>query len=79
MWRFQMRLISLLVGVDFKHADTRGIVLLGDGMERQHARLDANRGFDALGDGCLEGLQIGDEVILSDMTAWDAYDRLRLN
>jgi len=27
----------------------------------------------------LEGLQEGDEVILSDMSAWDAYDRLRLN
>ena len=27
----------------------------------------------------LEGLQEGDEVILSDMSQWDAYDRLRLN
>jgi HlyD family secretion protein len=27
----------------------------------------------------LDGLQEGDEVILSDMSAWDAYDRLRLN
>ena len=27
----------------------------------------------------VEGLQEGDEVILSDMSAWDAYDRLRLN
>jgi len=27
----------------------------------------------------LEGLEEGDEVILSDMSAWDAYDRLRLN
>ena len=27
----------------------------------------------------LEGLQEGDEVILSDMSMWDAYDRLRLN
>lgn len=27
----------------------------------------------------VEGLQVGDEVILSDMSAWDAYDRLRLN
>jgi len=26
----------------------------------------------------LEGLHVGDEVILSDMSAWDAYDRLRL-
>jgi HlyD family secretion protein len=26
-----------------------------------------------------EGLQVGDEVILSDMSAYDAYDRLRLN
>jgi HlyD family secretion protein len=27
----------------------------------------------------LEGVQEGDEVILSDMSLWDAYDRLRLN
>lgn len=27
----------------------------------------------------LEGLQSGDEVILSDMSAWDAFDRIRLN
>ncbi|HYR86647.1 MAG TPA: HlyD family efflux transporter periplasmic adaptor subunit [Terriglobia bacterium] len=26
-----------------------------------------------------DGLQIGDRVILSDMSAWDAYDRLRIN
>jgi HlyD family secretion protein len=27
----------------------------------------------------LEGLKAGDQVILSDMSAWDAYDRIRLN
>jgi HlyD family secretion protein len=27
----------------------------------------------------LEGLKLGDQVILSDMSAWDAYDRIRLN
>jgi HlyD family secretion protein len=27
----------------------------------------------------LEGLEQGDEVILSDTSAWDAYDRIRLN
>ena len=27
----------------------------------------------------LEGLQIGDQVILSDMSAWDAHSRVRLN
>lgn len=27
----------------------------------------------------LEGLKIGDEVVLSDMSAWDGHDRLRLN
>jgi HlyD family secretion protein len=27
----------------------------------------------------VDGLQQGDEVILSDMSAWNAYDRLRLN
>jgi HlyD family secretion protein len=27
----------------------------------------------------VRGLQIGDEVVLSDMSAWDAYDRVRLN
>jgi multidrug efflux pump subunit AcrA (membrane-fusion protein) len=26
----------------------------------------------------LEGLQPGDQVILSDMTTWDSYDRIRL-
>ncbi len=27
----------------------------------------------------LDGLQVGDTIILSDMSAWDAYDRIRLN
>ena len=27
----------------------------------------------------LEGLKVGDRVILSDMSAWDGRDRLRLN
>ncbi len=27
----------------------------------------------------LQGLRAGDQVILSDMTAWDAYDRIRLH
>ena len=27
----------------------------------------------------VEGLQEGDEVILSDMSQWDDYDRVRLN
>ena len=27
----------------------------------------------------VEGLHIGDQVILSDMSAWDAFDRVRLN
>ncbi len=27
----------------------------------------------------LDGLRIGDQVILSDMSAWDAHDRIRLN
>ena len=27
----------------------------------------------------LEGLAVGDQVILSDMSAWDAHDRVRLN
>ena len=27
----------------------------------------------------LEGLQPGDQVILSDMSAWDSHDRIRLN
>jgi hypothetical protein len=26
----------------------------------------------------VEGLVVGDEVILSDMSAWDAHDRVRL-
>jgi HlyD family secretion protein len=27
----------------------------------------------------LEGLNVGDQVILSDMSAWDVYNRIRLN
>ena len=27
----------------------------------------------------LQGLQIGDQIILSDMSQWDAFDRVRLN
>jgi multidrug efflux pump subunit AcrA (membrane-fusion protein) len=27
----------------------------------------------------LDGLRVGDTVVLSDMSAWDAYDRIRLN
>jgi HlyD family secretion protein len=26
-----------------------------------------------------DGLQVGDKVILSDMSAYDSYDRIRLN
>ena len=26
----------------------------------------------------LSGLKVGDQVILSDMSAWDAFDRIRL-
>ena len=26
----------------------------------------------------VEGLSVGDKVILSDMSAWDAFDRVRL-
>jgi hypothetical protein len=27
----------------------------------------------------IEGLREGDQVILSDMSAWDRFDRIRLN
>ena len=27
----------------------------------------------------IEGLQPGDQVVLSDMSQWDAFDRVRLN
>jgi hypothetical protein len=27
----------------------------------------------------VEGLQVGDQVILSDMSQWDAHERIRLN
>lgn len=26
----------------------------------------------------VEGLNVGDKVILSDMSAWDSFDRIRL-
>ena len=27
----------------------------------------------------LDGLQVGDQVVLSDMAAWDSFDSIRLN
>jgi HlyD family secretion protein len=27
----------------------------------------------------MEGLQIGDTIILSDMSQWDSFERVRLN
>jgi len=27
----------------------------------------------------VEGLKVGDQVVLSDMSAWDAQNRIRLN
>jgi HlyD family secretion protein len=27
----------------------------------------------------VEGLQVGDQVILSDMSQWDAHERIKLN
>jgi hypothetical protein len=27
----------------------------------------------------VEGLRVGDQVVLSDMSAWDGQDRIRLN
>jgi len=27
----------------------------------------------------LQGLSVGDEVVLSDMSRWDSFDRIRLN
>ena len=27
----------------------------------------------------VQGLEVGDQVILSDMSAWDGHDRIKLN
>ena len=46
---FQVRPVRLRVPVDFVHPHARGIILFGNGVEHQHARLDMGGGFDLLG------------------------------
>ncbi len=49
-----------------------------DSGEATRTRVGLGRGSVSLIE-ILEGLQPGDQVILSDMSAWDAFDRVRLN
>lgn len=52
--------------------------LIAGGSEAARARVELGRSsvntIEVVG-----GLQVGDQVVLSDMSAWDAYDRVRLN
>ena len=48
----------------------------GDGAERVPVRL--GRGAVSYIQ-VLEGLKVGDQVVLSDMSTWDAHNRIRLN
>ena len=47
------------------------------GAKLSHSFAFVNAGPDTVE--ILEGLNEGDQVILSDMSAWDAFDRVRLN
>jgi len=52
--------------------------LSGDGSEA--ARVNVKLGRSSVNTvEILQGLQVGDRVILSDMSQWDKYDRIRLN
>ena len=48
----------------------------GKGASRVHVKLGR---YSVTTIEVLEGLRPGDQVILSDMSAWDAHDRIRLN
>ncbi|MEE2638337.1 MAG: HlyD family efflux transporter periplasmic adaptor subunit [Acidobacteriota bacterium] len=49
-----------------------------DGDEAHRAQVSLGRSSVSFVE-VLEGLQPGDEVVLSDMSQWDAFDRVRLN
>jgi HlyD family secretion protein len=49
-----------------------------DGKEAVRVRVDLGRSSVNTIE-IVRGLQVGDQVILSDMSAWDAYDRVRLD
>ncbi len=58
---------------------TVGLFRLGqDGKEAVRVRVDLGRSSVNTIE-IVRGLQVGDQVILSDMSAWDAYDRVRLD
>ena len=52
--------------------------LLEDGKTAVRVRVKLGRGSVTTFE-IVEGLQVGDQVILSDTSAWDAFDRIRLN
>jgi HlyD family secretion protein len=48
--------------------------------EGQAARIQVKLGRSSVNTiEIVDGLKPGDQVILSDMSAWDAFDRIRLN
>ena len=49
----------------------------GDGVEAERAQVKLGRSSVNTVE-VLSGLKVGDQVILSDMSAYDAYDRIRL-
>jgi len=51
--------------------------LAQDGKEATRVRVELGRSSVNTIE-VVRGLQVGDQVILSDMSAWDAYDRVRL-
>ncbi len=52
--------------------------LAQDGKEATRVRVELGRSSVNTIE-IVRGLQVGDQVILSDMSAWDAYDRVRLD
>ena len=51
---------------------------LSDEERKDHATRYAKATADFNGDGIVSGVSAGDRIIVSDMRAWDAFDRLRL-
>lgn len=64
--------------VNGQAGDTVGLFkLTDDGGEAVRARVKLGRGSVSTIE-VVQGLSVGDKVVLSDMSAWDSYDRIRL-
>jgi hypothetical protein len=66
-----MRLIRGLIGIDLEEPKLRGVVPFGNGIDRENARFDADRGFHLLLDDNLVAFQLG----RIDLELGDAHDR----